>query len=1192
MDTSKIKAYAPKARNDFIEAVTQRANRFGIFGDEHIEEISFKGDVAMIGDRAVTQKEGELREKLVQRVQSQGFDMMIRSMAYTWFNRFVALRYMELHDYLDHGLRVLSHPNGSDVPEIVSRAADVDLPGLDKDKVLELRLAGNRDNELYRMIIVAQCNALHQAMPFLFEPIDSETELLLPDNLLHSDSPIRKLVTELDESLWQDVEIIGWIYQFYISEKKSEVIGKTVKSEDIPAATQLFTPNWIVKYMTQNTLGRMWLATYPDSPLRSRMDFYIEPAEQEPEVQKQLDAITPNTLNPEEITFMDPACGSGHILVEAYDIFKQIYQERGYRTRDIPSLILKNNLFGLEIDDRAAQLAGFAVLMRARADDRNIFSRNRTPLNIMSIQPSTRTDLRNIDLFFKGEDCAQVRDGLKELVTLFENAKTFGSLITIPDHLAEKLDTLQKAVDEKIGTGFTISGAQNLVALVRQARMLAGKYDCVVTNPPYMGNKYLNPDLKTLLKNSYSGFEKDLFSAFVVRDMRLAKNNGQLGYMSPYVWMFISSYENLRDFVINQKLLTSLVQLEYSGFAGATVPICTYTILNQHIPEYLSSFIRLADFRGAENQGPKTKEAINNPDCGWYYTAKPHDFQKIPGSPIAYWATDSAFKAFEENPTIADLYMPRQGLATTDNNRFVRFWFEVNITKIGFGMKSRQQAAQTGMKWFPMDKGGGYRKWYGNNFAIVNWQHDGSEIKQNILRKYPYLKGNPDYVAKNPDFYFKPGVTWGKITSSLFSARYTEEGFIFSDAGSKIPTDNSSDALTLIIYLNTPVTTFFLSILSQTLNFEQGTIARLPFKDAENFSPIGEKLVKISKSDWDLFEISWDFKKLKLLQSDNYQRKIKSTCEKFYMHCHETTMEMKRLEEENNRIFIKAYGLQDELTSDVPLEEITLTCNPYYRYGGNKSEDELEAQLQTDTIKELISYAIGCMMGRYSLDEPGLIYAREGNIGFDPERYKTFPADDDAIIPVMDRDWFEDDATHRFVEFIKTAWPEEHLEENLGFVAESLGTKNNEAPVETIRRYISTSFFKDHLRMYKRRPIYWLFSSGKHKAFECLVYLHRYNESTLSRMRSLYVTPLQGNFSARMQYLQNELDAAPSASAKKKLQKEMDLLGKKQAELAAFDDQLRHLADRKINLDLDDGVKVNYAKFGTLLAETKAVCGK
>jgi hypothetical protein len=1172
--------------------VTQRANRFGIFGDDHIEEIFFKGDVAMIGDRAVTQKEGELREKLVQRVRSQGFDMMIRSMAYTWFNRFVALRYMELHDYLDHGLRVLSHPQGSDVPEIVSRAADVDLPGLNKDKVLELRLAGNRDNELYRMIIVAQCNALHQAMPFLFEPIDSETELLLPDNLLHSDSPIRKLVTELDESLWQNVEIIGWIYQFYISEKKSEVIGKTVKSEDIPAATQLFTPNWIVKYMVQNTLGRMWLATYPDSPLRDRMDFYIEPAKQEPEVQKQLHAITPDALNPEEITFMDPACGSGHILVEAYDIFKQIYQERGYRTKEIPGLILKNNLYGLEIDDRAAQLAGFAVLMRARADDRNIFSRSSTPLNIMSIQPSTRTDLRNIDLFFKGADYEQVRKDLKEIVTLFENAKTFGSLITIPDHLTEKLGALQKAVDEKIGTGFTISGAQNLVTLVRQARMLAEKYDCVVTNPPYMGSKYLNPDLKTFLKNSYSGFEKDLFSAFVVRNMRLAKANGQCGYMSPYVWMFISSYENLRDFVINQKTLTSLVQLEYSGFAGATVPICTYTILNHHIPEYLSSFIRLSDFRGADNQGPKTKEAINNPDCGWYHTAKPDGFQKIPGSPIVYWVSKKFRDAFDYIK-IKDIGETRVGLQTGDNNRFIRQWHECSWLLENFHCNNRDDAKNKKIKWVPYNKGGSFRRWFGNVECVVNWENDGFEIFEYARKLY----GSPTRTVKNSNYYFRPSITWSKISSGVPSFRWQPPGAIFDVAGASLFYKKVDLRNLLLGMLNSKVATSILKAISPTLNFETTHVASVPI--VPNWDSIGksiseliERLINIAKKDWDSYETSWDFTVSLLLASDYSDSTIKTAYPKSYAHWHEMTMEMKSLEEENNRIFIEAYGLQEELTPEVPIEEITLTCNPYYRYGGNKSKEELEEQLRTDTIKELISYAIGCMMGRYSLDEPGLIYANEGNIGFDPERYKTFAADDDAIIPVMDRDWFEDDATHRFVEFIKTAWPEQYMEENLRFVAESLGPKNNEAPVETIRRYISTTFFKDHLRMYKKRPIYWLFSSGKYKAFDCLVYLHRYNESTLSRMRSLYVTPLQGNFSARMQYLQNELDAAPSASAKKKLQKEMDLLGKKQAELAAFDDQLRHLADRKITLNLDDGVKVNYAKFGTLLAETKTVTGK
>ena len=1189
MDTSKIKAYAPEARNDFIQAVTERANRYGIYGDDRVEAVTFEGDVAMIGERAVTRRKGELREKLVSRMKQQGFEMLIRSMAYTWFNRFAALRYMEIHDYLGHGLRVLSGPGGSDVPEIISRVVDVDLPGLDKDKAVELRLAGNRDNELYRMLIVAQCNALHEAMPFLFDPVDSEAELLLPDNLLHSDSPLRKLVTSLDESLWDDVEIIGWLYQFYISERKSEVIGKTVRSEDIPAATQLFTPNWIVKYMTQNTLGRMWLATYPDSPLREQMDYYIEPAEQEPEVQKQLDEITPDALNSEKITFMDLACGSGHILVEAYDVFKQLYLERGYKSRDIPRLILESNLFGLEIDDRAAQLAGFAVMMKARAYDRRVFTRG-VRLNIMSVQPARQQDLTNIDLFFKGEAYAEVREGLKELVYLFENAKTFGSLITIPEHLVDKMEAMEKAVDERIGTRFKIGGAQNLVSLVWQAGMLAKKYDCVVMNPPYMGHKYLNPDLKDFLKNQYNRYEKDLFSVFVVRGTQLTTDIGQLGYMSPYVWMFISSYEELRNLIIGQNTLTTLVQLEYSGFSGATVPICTYTISNYHVPRYLSSFIRLSDFRGADIQGPKTKKAISNPDCGWYYKAIPDDFQKIPGRPIAYWVHECLLNIFSESETIGNLIDARQGMATSDNNRFLRLWWEVGQNKKAGLVNSHFEAHSSGMTWFPLNKGGAYRKWYGNHEYVVNWKNNGEAVMGYAAELY----GSPTRTIKSISEYFKESVSWSDVTSAKSAFRWYPRGYIFDATGHSAFPNEKLSAEQLLSFCNSRLAARMFKILNPTLHFHVGYFKLLPAAiiEHEKVSNLIRELVQDAKKDWDSYETSWDFTNLPLLNYDNYTPILKDSYNQLRAKWRAMTLKMQRIEEENNLIFIETYGLQDEMTPDVPLEEITLTCNPHYRYGGDKTEEELEAQMQTDIIKELISYAIGCMMGRYSLDEPGLIYAHEGSIGFDPSRYKTFPADHDAIIPVMDQDWFEDDASLRFKEFLKTAWPPEHLDENLKFVADSLGPKANEDPMDTVRRYISQSFFKDHLRMYKRRPIYWLFSSGKHKAFECLVYLHRYNESTLARMRSLYVTPLQGNFSARMQYLKNDNDAAASASAKKKIQKELDLLTKKHEELIAFDDQLRHLADQKISLDLDDGVKANYGKFGTLLAETKAVCGK
>jgi type II restriction/modification system DNA methylase subunit YeeA len=519
---------------------------------------------------------------------------------------------MELHGYLDHGCRVLSHPSGSNMPEIFEQAVDVALPGLNKNKVIELRLAGHKDNDLYRLLIIAQCNALHSAMPFLFDKIDSETELLLPDNLLHSDSLIRKLVADIPEEDWQEVEIIGWLYQFYISEKKDEVIGKVVNSEDIPAATQLFTPKWIVKYMVQNTLGRMWLATYPDSPLREKMEYYIAPAEQSPDVQQQLEAITPKELTPETITFFDPAQGSGHILAEAYDIFKAIYLERGYRTRDIPRLILEKNIYGLDICDRAAQLAGFALMMKARADDRRILGYPDLKLNVHAIQDSRPSDVRHIETFFRGDEYQGVRGDLKTLTGLFENAKTFGSLITIPEPLAGRMPEIAQTVEEKIGKWVASSDVQNLRGLVNQAEVLARKYDCVVTNPPYMGGKGMNGLVKTFLKDNFPDVKSDLFSAFIVRNTDLTKPNGQLGFMSPFVWMFISSYEKLRDFLIDHKTITSLIQLEYSGFEGATVPICTFTLENAHYSDFKGGYVRLSDFRGADKQGPKALEIIQN----------------------------------------------------------------------------------------------------------------------------------------------------------------------------------------------------------------------------------------------------------------------------------------------------------------------------------------------------------------------------------------------------------------------------------------------------------------------------------------------------------------------------------------------------------------------------------------------------
>lgn len=1181
MNTSKIKSYAIAARRDFLKAVTERANYYGIFSDSNIEPMEFAGDVAIIGDRAIPKKEGNLRERLVERIKKNGFEMTLRKAAYSWFNRFVALRYMELHDYLDHGYRVLSNSTKaeteSDVPEILEHAADIDLPGLKKETVIDLRLAGNKDNELYRMLIVAQCNALNKAMPFLFEKIDDETELLLPDNLLHSDSLIRKLVSDSDAADWDDVEIIGWLYQFYISEKKDEVIGKVVKSEDIPAATQLFTPNWIVKYMVQNTLGRMWLATYPGSALRDKMEYYIEPAEQEPDVQKQIDEITPKELNPETITFLDPACGSGHILVEAYDVFKEIYLERGYRTREIPNLVLSKNLFGLDIDDRAAQLAGFAVLMKARADDRRILGRDALEMNIMSIQQSDGADKKNIDIFFK--DDPETRDGLNELITLFEHAKTFGSLITVPEDLAEKANQFETAVQARMAGVFGQGNVERLHTLLKQARILGKKYDCVVTNPPYMGNKGMNGLVKGFLKDTFPDVKSDLFSAFILQNTRLAKSRGQLGFMTPFVWMFISSYEKLRDFLINHKTITSLIQLEYSGFDGATVPICTFTLENTQNLNFKGGYIRLSDFRGSTNQGPKTLEAIQNPDCGWFFHAAVADFKKIPGNPIAYWISDEMIDGFG-NKLISDYAVSKAGIVTGDDALFLKQWSEISFNKISFTERTHNPNLKI---WVPMNKGGSFRKFSGNNDFILNIHDIWSEGKTtNSVRR-----GEPRY-------YYKEAITWSMVTSSKTAFRISQNK-LFGVAAPAIFLNDSHITNFTLGFLNSKIVTHLLSILNPTLNVLTGDIMNLPlnFNEEQNekLNENVQKLIENTKSDWDAYETSWDFSILPLHKSDNLQATLKATYDKVHTHWQDIIPEMQHLEEENNRIFIEAYGLQDELTPEVPLSEITLTCNPHYRYNGDKTEEELESLLLTDTIKELISYSIGCMMGRYSLDEPGLIYAYSGNIGFDPSKYKKFPSDDDGIVPIMDLDWFPDDAANRFEEFIKVAWTVEYLDENLKFVADNLNAKKNEGPIDTIRRYLSTTFFKDHLKTYKKRPIYWLFSSGKQKAFECLVYLHRYNETTLSRMRSAYVTPLQGNIRARIEFLTSEKDAATSASDQRKYQKEIEVLKKKQTELSKFDDELRHYADMKISLDLDDGVKVNYGKFGNLLAETKAVTG-
>lgn len=1240
MDTKNLKAYAPQARRDFIAAVKKRAAQFGLYEDR-IADVIIEGSSAIIEGRVFTRKQAQQRSQLAKRISELGFNQFINEAAFTWVNRLTAIRYMEVNGYLEHGFRILSMPakndvNGNEVTakfgegfEILTHAADVaEHLELDKSHIVEMLLAGDKEEELYREILLGECHQLSKVMPFMFEKLDDATELLLPDNLTKTDSILKELVDRIPETDWQDIEVIGWLYQFYISEHKDTVIGKVVKKEDIPAATQLFTPNWIVKYLVQNSLGRQWLATYPESELKDKMEYYIAPAEQSGDVIEQLKSITPSSIDPETIKVLDPACGSGHILVEVYEVLREIYLERGYRLREIPELILTKNIYGLDIDDRAAQMAAFAMLMKAREDDRRIFDRissNDIKLNIHSLQSTEYLEINQLwaDLDLEGKhqtgamsglfDQAQQSvepsgeykvylDLLRYLKSQFIEAKNLGSLIDIKNEHFEFLATLHEKLINKVSAKDTVAtpAAEKLLPIVEQAIILARQYDIVVANPPYMGSKYQIPLVKKYLKDNFKGFEKDLFSAFIIRNLQLTKEHGELGFMTPFVWMFISSYEQLREKLINDGVISTLIQLEYSGFDGATVPICTFTITKGHIDNYKASYIKLSDFKGAANQAPKTLEAINDRSCDWIFDIKPDDFNQIPGRPISFWLSNNEFSLFE-NEKLDDSSNVCIGMKTGDNDKFVRHWFEVPYTDLGLNLKSLNEANDSSYTWFPYLKGGEYRKWHGNYSLVLNWKNEGSNIKEHIN------KGGLSDARLRPsnyDFYFQQGINWSFITSGHFGVRIHDNGFFFDVAGSSLfPKKGISDFI-VAGFLNSTVAKRLLSAINPTLNMQIENIKTLPSFQLE-YEKEAEELIsqikKLYKKDWDSFETSWGFCKSPILNVNANTNKLSILINQLIVNNNKVIDTARELETKNNEIFINEANLEGILDPSINDDEISLKINPYYTYGIDKSPLEIECSVQSKVLSNLISYSVGCMMGRYSLNREGLVYAHANNDGFNElvadGAYNTFPADDDGIIPLASEAWlFDDDATARFREFVKTVWGDEHLQENLDFVAESLcldaiKPKNGESSLDTIRRYLSTQFYKDHLKTYKKRPIYWLFSSGKEKAFECLVYLHRYNEGTLSRMRTEYVTPLMGKFESQTSILRDERDTA-SSSEQRRIDKELKSIEKKQVELRTFDEELKHISELKISLDLDDGVKVNYGKFGNLLANVKDVHGK
>jgi len=1182
VNTAALKTFAPAMRRQLIEAVGRKLDL--LLHQASADTLT----TAACPIEELRQQEATNRQELLERV------------AYSWFNRLAALRYLDARLWHPFGARVLMPQTESETqPELLKLLRSGSLPAELQPHTDEARLQGLLDGriptaqagadpqgEVYRELILAVCRSYHQLLPNLFEGLDDTSELLLPDDLLSDGSIAGGFRSQISDSDCEDVEIIGWLYQFYISEKKDQVIGKVVKSEDIPAATQLFTPNWIVKYMVQNSLGAQWLATYPASALKGQMEYYIEPAEQTEEVKAQLAAITPESLNPEELTLIDPACGSGHILVEAYELLKAIYLERGYQQREIPQLILEKNLFGLDIDERAAQLTSFALMMKGRGDDRRLFERG-IQLNVMALVNSDQLDVEALANAVNLTDHGLKLADLAELKQLFEHATTFGSLIQVPDELAEKLPALRRLSEWKGRDMIVAKGLKCLEPLVRQAEFLASQYDSVVANPPYLGGKAMNSLVIRFAREHFPDAKRDLFACFIERGYTLAKHGGHNAMVTMQSWMFLPTYQRLRERLINEKTICSIAHLgprAFGSISGEVVQTAASVLRNAPVGGHRPVFLRLLGGREDEKSAALARGENR------YDFVPQEQFKQIPGSPVAYWASRSLRDNFKSLGSLDRIATPRAGMITGDNGSFVRIWTEVSISLLGFDCLTRDEARLSKRKWFPYQKGGPFRKWWGNREYVVDWEDDGCR-----LRTTRGPRGNIPAHAFNEEYIFKPNVNWSDVTSGRFSARLSTGSSLFDATGlSCFP--SSEWRLKVLAFLNTRIADDFLQLLNPTLHYQAGNVADLPFP-ARGLDQVDEYAVKhavaIAASDWDAYERSWDFQSLPLLiASTDPNPTLESSYIAWIANNKQTIAEMKRLEEENNRLFIDAYGLQDELTPEVPIEQITLTVNPAYRYGGNLSEDELWNRFRQDTIKELLSYATGCMMGRYSLDHPGLILA---NAGDTLENYNakvgkstgdlSFQPDRDGIIPVLDGEWFEDDIVARSREFLRVCFPASSLNTDLAFIETSLG--------KDLRKYFCTDFYKDHLQTYKKRPIYWLVQSPK-KGFSCLIYLHRYTKDTLNLVLNNYFRPYLQKLEARqaqlgLDQLNDSLPTRDRTAARKEAEKITKVLKDCQA---WEQDSLLPLAQQRIELDLDDGVKLNYLKLQDVLAPIPGLAAK
>lgn len=1154
MNKTAIKNFAVWARRKLISEITYKAGLIGINEKGISQPLSISTgniqffDIGTGNPNEISDHEIKQRNALVKRIKEKestsdyktAFQFVIEEVAYTWFNRLIAIRFMEVNDYLPSRIRVLSSETlGKSEPDMVTKPFDTDMvfSTYETDRIMKLKQE-NKLDELFRMLFIKQCNKLNEVLPELFERTADYTELLLTISFTDSDGIVSHLVNDItEEDFTEAVEIIGWMYQYYNEERKNEVINiykGTVKKEDIPAATQLFTTDWVVRYMVDNSLGRYWIERNPQSKLQEKLEYFVTSKKE------QIQYID-EKITPEDLTFFDPCMGSGHILVYAFDVLMEIYRESGYVDRDAAKEIVENNLFGLDIDNRAFQLAYFAIMMKARSYDRRFLTREIEP-NV-----STIIETNTIAKFTcEGVTNDKEQNDIGEyLIRAYKDAKEIGSLLPI-----EKYDF--KAFTEYLNS-ITLSGQLTLESdywfeetmpemkkIVKQALMMSDKFAVVCTNPPYM-NK-LEGQLKKFVIEKYNPYKGDLFSVFMYKNFDYCKPNGYSAFMTPFVWMFIKTYEQLRKYVIEQKSISTLVQMEYSAFEEATVPICSFVLKNGKESEK-GLYFKLSEFKGGmEVQKQKVLYGLENKTCSYFYETSKEKFSKIPGSPIAYWISDNLLKVFATYPKMSALVPTKKGLDTGDNNKFLRYWHEVSFDKFGMNYKTSAEFTKDGMKWAPHDKGGEFRRWYGNKEWVINWENNGFELHNS--------KAN----LRSEKYYFSNAITWGSLSSGKISFRRSDYGAISNTAGSSLyPEDDIS--LYYLALLNSKTIQKLVNVVSPTLNYSAGPIGDIPIliHCEENTLELVACNVQISKNDWDSFEASWDFKKHPLLDGNT----VPLAFENWQQEKERRFNQLKANEEELNRIFIEIYSLQDELTPEVEDKDVTVR----------------KADLGRD-IKSFISYAVGCMFGRYSLDVGGLSYAGGD---WNNSKYTTFIPDKDNCILITDEEYFGDDIVGRFVEFVKCVYGAENLEENIDFIAKALGSKGDTSR-EIIRNYFIKNFYKDHVKTYQKRPIYWLYDSGKQDGFKALVYMHRYTADTTGIVRVDYLHKMQKIY---MSEIDSMIDMAENSNNTREIaqaEKRKEKLVKQLKETKEYDEKIAHLAISRIAIDLDDGVKVNYEK--------------